>query len=189
MHLGESDGRIRYERGDAGHHPENRQALHDDERFKAHPVGEQLGEGRVAHFLAYALDHGVHFIIHRTAGVVAAQPDKRFFGVRQPVLHHVKVRGLGYGSEQCAENHRARHRGIREPCVIQVHAGRVHVQNAHVHHYLEHSAQGASDLRPGDLTSVHRQHCVCAGRQQALRESHGQQPLKRVDVQQGHPSG
>lgn len=189
VHLGERDGRVRYERGDAGHHPEHGQALHDDQRLETHPVGEQLGERRVTHLLAYALHHRVHLVVHRASGVVAPEPDQRPFGVSQPVFHHVKVRRLGYGGEQGAEHHRTGHSGVRQVRVIQVHSGRVHVQYAHVHHYLEHGAQGAPDFGPGDLARVHRQHRVRAGRQQTLREPHGQQPLKRVHVQQGHPSG
>jgi len=36
----------------------------NDRRFKAKPIDEQLSERRVAHFLAYALDHAVHFIVY-----------------------------------------------------------------------------------------------------------------------------
>jgi len=81
VHLGERDGRKLYEQSDAGCHPEHGQAMSDDECFKSYPVVERLGEGRVAHFLAYALDHGVHLIVYRTAGVFNAQPDQHPFGV------------------------------------------------------------------------------------------------------------
>jgi len=191
VHFGERDGRVRYEGRDAGRGPEHGQTLHDDQRLQAHLVGEQLGERRrrVPHLLADALHHVVHFVVHRATGVVAAQPDQRAFRVRHTVLHHVKVRRLRYGGEQRAEHQRAHHHRVREPPVVQVHAGAVHEQYAYVHHYLEHGAQGAADLRPGDFTGVHGQHRVRARGQQALHETHGQQPQERVDEQYGHPRG
>lgn len=203
VHLGERDGRVRYERRDAGHDAEHGQALDDDQRLEAHPVGEQLGERRVPHLFTYAVHHGVHLVVHlgraaavaaaaataATAVVDAAQPQHGALGVRQPVVHDVKVRRFRDEREQHAEQHRAGHGGVRKPPVVEEHAGRVHEQYAHVHHDLEHGAQRAARLGPGDLARVHGQHGVRAGRQQALREPHGQQPGERVDVQQRGPRG